>query len=123
MIDQQQVVRRRRSALALGRRHPQDDRTELDKLGWALEAAERYLAVVERRQVDWHRHRTFDRDLVERVLLMARIADFRGVAAQAGDTPQWSTDAPPPADDTAPPAVTNVAAVIAYLRRHHPPTD
>ena len=116
VVAQQELVRRRRIALALGRRHPRDEREELDKLQWALDAAERYLAVVDRRQADWHRDRAFDRDLVERVLLMARLADFRDPAPRA-------RDAQPPATEAAPPAVSTVSAVIGYLRKHHPPTD
>lgn len=85
VVDQQAMVRRRRAALALGRRE-----------------------------------RAFDRALIERVLLMARVADFGGDRAVSGDV---SGDRPPAVGAAAPPAGTTVAAVLGYLRRHHPSAD
>lgn len=116
VADQQEVVRRRRAALALGRRYYSKDHEELQSLQWALEAAERYLTVVDQRQAAWRRDRAFDRDLIERVLLMARVADFGGDAAVSGDRP-------PAVGAAAAPAATTVAAVLGYLRKHHPPAD
>lgn len=120
VVDQQAMVRRRRAALALGRRYHSKDHEELQSLQWALEAAERYLTVVDQRQAVWRRERAFDRDLIERVLLMARVADFGGDRAVSGDV---SGDRPPAVGAAAPPAGTTVAAVLGYLRRHHPPAD
>ncbi len=119
VLEQQEVVRRSRESLALGRRYHGHDRDETLRLESALGAAERYLAVIERRQADWRRNRAFDRDLVERVLLMARIADFREAARRGRE----AVSAPPPVRATADevPPVTNVDAVARYLRAHSPP--
>lgn len=115
VVEQQTVVRRRRAALVLGERYPRDAPDQLQRLQWAVDAAERYQVVVDRRQADWLRNRGFDRDLVERVLLTARIADFRDPDPRAGGRQ--------PATGAALPRVSTVAAVLDYLRKHHPPTD
>jgi hypothetical protein len=74
VAEQHEVVRRRRSALALGRRYHRRDRNEMIRLESAVGVAERYLAVLEQRQAGWHSNRAFERDLADRVLVMARIA-------------------------------------------------
>ena len=100
VAEQQEVVRRRAEALALGKRYHHQDRNEMIRLQSAVDAAERHLAVLQDRQTAWRQDRIFERDLVERVLLMARIADFREGSTTGGST---------------------LAAVTRYLRTHHPP--
>ena len=78
------------------------------RLQSAVDAAERHLAVLQDRQTAWRRDRTFERDLIERVLLMARIADFREGSAAEGGAHQGQGE-------------TALAAVTRYLRTNHPP--
>lgn len=74
----------------------------------------------------------FDRDLVERVLLIARVADFRDASARALRTTQKGagaavsrTEWPVDAGGTEPEGSAGgntLAAILDYLRTHHPPT-
>jgi hypothetical protein len=126
LAEQQVIVEQRRTALALGRRYHRRDRNEMIRLESAVGVAERHLATLARRQADWNSDRTFERDLVDRVLLLARIADFREVTARAGDALRSVGIAVTQVGEVRATAderrvVTNVAAVLDYLRRHHPP--
>lgn len=130
------IVAERREAVDLARTAletvQQDDHGDREQKLWlqsTLEAAQRHLAQAEYRQTGWRRRRQFDRDIIERVLLLAGIADLRDGTAHgweelrsAGIPGGASSDLPRPVDERGA-AVSNVSAVTRYLRARHPPQD
>lgn len=129
LAERGEAVIRARSALELAQCDGHRDRDEKLWLRSTVNAAERHLAEAEHRQSAWRHRKEFDRDIIERVLLLARIADLGDANARGweelrsvGIPGGASSNLSGPVDEQGA-AVSNVSALTRYLRARHPPQD